>query len=147
MTRNDIIVKENNSKKSNPLKQIRNKVKVPYYYIPPCPRCKSVRTGRLMKYHRTTNDEYINKASLKNGELIKFVPEVDPDHDLFCADCGFTWSEYISVQWYTQDQIDEEKRKRGTISQLDDVIKEEKEEEKNQKHGIVHSFAAFIGKI
>lgn len=133
-------------KKKNPFRKLKKIIKVPHYDVPPCPNCGSIRTGRFVKYHSSDNDDYITKTSLKNGEIIKFVEEVDPDHDLFCSDCGFTWSEYVPVKWISLDDVKTAKYERGTQPILEDMVAEEKEEKKHEKKGIFRSFIKFVGK-
>lgn len=131
--------------RENPIRNFIGGIKIPCYRVPPCPRCGSRLTGRYLKYHSIDNDDYISKTSLKNGELIRFVPEVDEDHNLFCSECGFTWSEYLSVQWKSIKDIKEERRVYGTEQALNDIISEEKSKEKEQKRGLFHSIGKFIG--
>lgn len=130
---------------SNPIRRFIGNIRVPCYRVPRCPRCGSRLTGRYLKYHSIDNDDYISKTSLKNGEFIRFVPEVDPDHNLFCSECGFSWSEYISVQWKKLKDIKEERRVYGTEQVLNDIVADEKSKEKAQKRGLFHTIGKFVG--
>ena len=136
------------AEKYNLFKKLKAKIRMPYYYVPPCPYCGSVRTGRFVEYRRDTQDQYTEKMSLKNGELIQFVAKIDPEASFFCADCGTTWSEYAPMKWFTMEEIEEEKKKRGTAAYYTETIEEEKDERKHRKGGpILRLFAKFIGKI
>lgn len=129
--------------------KLKRIIKVPYYYVPPCPECRSPRTGRFMKFHSSVNDKYSSKMSLKNGELINFTNRVDPNRQFFCLDCGCEWSEYSSIRWLTLEELDEEKKKRGTDELLDNFIENEhKEKEQPKKGGIIlNAMKGFIGHI
>ena len=133
-------------KSRNPFRKLKKIIRVPHYDIPPCPYCGSIRTGRIVKYHSNDNDDYITKSALKNGEIIKFAEEVDPDHDLFCSDCGFTWSEYVPLKWISLDDVKKAKYDRGTQPILEDMAAEERDEKKHEKKGLFRSFIKFVGK-
>lgn len=134
--------------KKNLIDKIKSVIRIPYYYVPPCPICGSVRTGRYVRIHSVVNDEYSNKMSLKNGELTKFTNSVDPDKQFFCSSCGAEWSELSSIKWLSLAQIDEEKKKRETGGLLDELLNEEKEEKKNRKGGPMGKLiTGFIGHV
>lgn len=135
--------------KKDPVSRFKHIMRMPYYYVPPCPKCKSVRTGRFVKFHSSVNDKYSSKMSLKNGELIQFTNRVDPEKQFFCLDCGCEWSEYSPIRWLTLEEIDKEKKKRSTDELLDNFIQNEEEEKAKPKKGgvIFNAFRGFIGHI
>lgn len=127
------------------IKRIFKKIiRVPYYYVPPCPSCGSRATGRYLKSHRAPDDEYIADASLKNGEVVILRPEV-PGNNAFCLTCGCEWPEYVEARFMTLEKIDEEKAARSTK----EIMAHEKEEKKGmkKKRGVFHTVTRFIGHI
>lgn len=149
MTDNAVIEKKDsrNREVMNPFRAIKKMIKFPHYCVPPCPRCGCTRTGRFIKFHSVNDDDYINAASLKNGEIIKFVPDVDPDHNLFCTKCGLKWSENVPVRWFTIEEIERVRRMTGCEEELTDLMAEQHEEKKHEKHGFFHLCARFVGKF
>ena len=134
--------------KQNIVEFLKNHIRLPYYFVPPCPVCGSERTGRYVKFHSTVSDEYTTKMSLKNGELTQFTDRIDPEKTFFCVDCGAEWSEYAGVRWLSINEINEEKKKRATDSLLNNFIANEKEEKKkDKKTGISGLIRGFIGHI
>lgn len=90
------------------------KMRYPYKYIPPCPRCGSSCTGRYIKEPLTETDmEYIELQSLKHGEIVRFMPK-EPVDNAFCVDCGYRWGCTAKTIYYTKEQLEEEIDKRGT---------------------------------
>lgn len=83
-----------------------------YYYVEPCPRCGSRKTGRYIKTPMRGSG-YTKKESLKAGELIRFASPV-PDNNGFCASCGYEWHTNVETKWWPSDRIEEEKAVRGT---------------------------------
>ena len=84
----------------------------PYYYVEPCPRCGSRRTGRYMRMP-ITSAGYTMESSIKAGELIKFVQHV-PRKNLYCADCGHEWPGIVRTRLLSEAKIQEERKARGT---------------------------------
>lgn len=100
------------------------KMRYPYKYIPPCPKCGSRCTGRYIKEPITESDmEYIELQSLKHGEIIRFTPK-EPDDNAFCVDCGFRWGVTARTVYLTREELDAEIDARGT----EGAYKEIKEE-------------------
>ena len=83
-----------------------------YYYVPPCPRCNSKKTGRYLR-RSLSGTGYSREASLRHGELVRFASDV-PYDNCFCESCGNEWHQYIPMSFFTKDEIMEEKRARGT---------------------------------
>lgn len=125
----------------NLLNQIKNLIKKPYYYVPPCPFCGSERTGRYIKSHLTNDSEWIFRESLKNGELVIEVPEVTRNN-AFCIDCQFSWPQYIETRYLSLSEIQMESEKRGTRAVF--IEETEKMKERRKKENI---FKRFIGNI
>ncbi len=126
-------------------KKIQETVKLPYYYVPPCPACKSPITGRYMKYMGETSSEWQVNESLRNGEIVEIVSVV-PEENCFCCACGHEWEEDIRMRLFTLEEIEQEKAFRGTNIALNERMKRIKEERMNDK-GAFRGFRRFIGKI
>lgn len=135
----------------------RKIVKKPYYYVPPCPHCRSRMTGRYVRAHRATETDWMITESLKNGELIEPVPEI-VDETCFCSYCGHSWKGYIETRMLTLEEISEEKRARKTNDILKVRLDEEREAlmERRSKYktlpgkifnGVIETITGFIGKI
>lgn len=124
-------------------------IPLPHYFVPPCPCCGSKRTGRFIKSHNVTNTDWAVRNALKNGELVKPTSDIDPDGQLFCLDCGFTWTEPIEARIATPKEITEERQKRGTIDILNALEEEDRDDkrEAGKKHGLINSYVKFIGKF
>ncbi len=115
------------------LKGIKDIIKKPYYHVDACPCCGSSRTGYIKKVRRSDYDnEWIVKESLKNGELIRMLPDGYPKNS-FCLDCGFEWNSKIKLKMLTLNQIAEQKKKRGTYSLYADFVMEQKRDDKKFK--------------
>ena len=100
------------------------KMKYPYKYIPPCPRCGSRCTGRYIKEPLTQSDmEYIELQSFKHGEIIRFLSK-EPVDNAFCVDCGYRWGCSARTIYLTKEEIALEIEERGT----EEAYKELKEE-------------------
>ena len=110
------------------------KIKVPYVYIPPCPRCDSPATGRYMKMP-SVNRDYVMIDSLKRGEVIVFKP-AEPIENAFCLDCGHEWAERIRTSWITRAEREEQCLLRGTAEMLAGYV-EEKQIDLTHKHNPV----------
>lgn len=112
--------------------------KRPYYYVPPCPRCQSRKTGRYVKNPVVKQDKgYIFEESLKNGEIVEET-DIVPVENAFCCDCGYEWSCYIETIWLTPQEILKQKKARG-IEGLSEELENEKEK-KEKKNLLQRSF-------
>lgn len=116
-----------------------------YYYVGMCPRCKSCKTGRFIKYSNTTNTEWVINEALRNGELVEPVPELGK-YNCFCAECQAIWYEDVKLMFLSKSKIKEEKEKRGTIFLLKERYDEMKAEEK-KKTFFARFYGNFYGKI
>ena len=87
-------------------------LKVPQYYVPPCPACKSRCTGRYMR-KPLMEGWYVEEKSLENAEIVRFVKR-EPVKNCFCVDCGHEWGQMVSVRFITKEELEEEKEARGT---------------------------------
>ena len=117
----------------------------PYYHVPKCPFCGSSMTGRFIKQHNTTDTEWAINEALRNGELVKAVPEIT-DNNVFCLDCGEVYKDDVKHMILTKKQLNEEKEKRNTVAILTDRYEKMKEEEarKNKPFGFIRKY---IGKL
>lgn len=94
-------------------------MKIPtiYYYVPPCPVCKSRRTGRYIKEPFTEEDKsYAVRESLKHGELVRICPSV-PIKNAYCEDCGHEWPAHIYARLWDREKVREEMEARNTIKE------------------------------
>lgn len=97
------------------------KMRYPYKYVPPCPKCGSKCTGRYVREPLTETDmEYIELNSLKNGEIVRFVPK-EPTDNAFCVDCGHKWGCMITTRYFTKEQIEHEIDVRGTETAYQEI--------------------------
>ena len=124
----------------------KNIIRAPYYYVPPCPSCGSRITGRYVKMHRDTEMEYMNESSLKNGEIIAFMPEI-PRNNFFCVECGFEWRGICETSMFTLDEIRAEKDARHTDEMLVNEQEELAEDKRNKQNKPLYHLGRFIGKI
>ena len=86
-----------------------------YYYVDPCPKCGSRKTGRYVRRAATQDDaRYIMEESLRNGELIRFAGWLVPKNNAYCEDCGHEWPCRIQGKPMTEKEVMEEKAARGT---------------------------------
>lgn len=134
-----------NIKKSDINFKIKNLIKKPYYYVPPCPVCHSDMTGHyvLAQNHRKNDIEWMINDSLKNGELIKLVNRID-EQNCFCVICQTEWYSDISMQFKSLNYIEKEKEKRHTEEILEDRLSEVK---KAKAKGLIGLFINFVGKL
>lgn len=102
-----------------------NLIRKPYYYVPPCPCCNSRMTGRFVKSHGYSRDEWVEKESLKHGELVT-EKLIIPKKNAFCVECGFSWTCDVKIKFFSLSKIMEEAEARGTYEILSGI-----EEEKN----------------
>ena len=83
-----------------------------YYYVPPCPKCGSRKTGRYMRMP-FTGSGYTKEDSLKNGEWVRFAKE-EPINNCFCMTCGMQWPGKVRLKWWPFERIQEEIKARET---------------------------------
>lgn len=83
-----------------------------YYYVPPCPLCGSMHTGRYVR-KAFIDETYMDRKSLENGEIIRQVPR-EPIKNCFCEDCGYEWGAHIETKFLTADEVNEQRMLRGT---------------------------------
>lgn len=116
--------------------KIKNLIKLPYYYVPECPNCGSIMTGRYMEKQRDENaNNWIMREGAKNGEIIALMKDIPKETNCFCVNCGAEFYYEIKTQLYTLDEIREERIRRKTHIIIDAIEKKEKEEA--QKRGIL----------
>ncbi len=120
---------------------------VPYYYVPPCPKCKSLLTGRFIKVHRDIENEWAMKEALRNGELVKPVEEIPDDYDSICFECDHMFYGPVELKIVPMSRIRKEKQLRGTNEILGCINDYYKENAKEPKRGLAKAVGKFIGKI
>ncbi len=104
-----------------------------YQYVPPCPRCKSRRTGRYTKMPALLKDrEYKERESLKNGEIIRFCAKL-PYKNLFCVNCDNTWHGLVEQKMLSRSEIQQEVDARETYEAYMAVLEEQMEKEEKKK--------------
>lgn len=112
----------------------------PYKYIEPCPECNSYVTGRYMKEPITESDmEYIERESLKHGEIVRFAPR-EPELNCFCVECGYKWRYTPRTIYLTKVEMENEIERRGTHQAYLELQKEISEKETlsgNRKKGFL----------
>lgn len=84
-------------------------------YVPPCPHCGSKKTGYIINsfdvFQNNLDVEKIKR--LLNGELVELNKFVSDENILFCADCEIQWSGIPEIRYLDNQEIEEEKEKRG----------------------------------
>lgn len=118
-------------------------IKVPYYYVGKCPHCGSMVTGRYVKAARKTDNEWMLDQALKNGEILKTIPELI-GANCFCLECGQNFSYPVQRKMLTLAEIKEEKLQRHTIEILNDRLSDDYHQKAKGFFGL---FINFIGKI
>lgn len=102
-----------------------------YYYVPPCPKCGSRRTGRYIRQPRLLDDElYTIRESLRNGELVRLAPSV-PDHNVYCEDCGYEWTAPVPLMLLTSREIANEREDRSTPARYQQFLEEHPRKKKS----------------
>lgn len=124
---------------------LKKHIKTLYYYVPPCPLCKSPVTGHFIRLQRDTVSEWQITESLKHGELVQPVHEVGRNN-CYCLKCGCQWPGDVETKWLSLLEIDEEKEKRVTRLLLNRRVEAERERVKND-HRAFKSMRRFIGKL
>jgi len=114
-------------------------VRHPYYYIPPCPKCGSRRTGRYIK--ETRGSQYIEEESLRHGEIVRFAMS-EPVKNAFCVDCDYTWGCTPQLKFWTTDRIQEEIEARTTEEAYQELKAYNRETEagikRSKGRGLIH---------
>lgn len=89
--------------------------KTKYNYVPPCPRCNNPKTGYVInnKDVINLNLERQKLDKLLNGEIVEIHSFMDSENILFCSNCGLEWNGIPEIKYLTDEEIDEEKKKRG----------------------------------
>ena len=118
------------------------KIRFPYYYVPPCPKCGSMETGRIVKQPGSHAD-YTMMASLKNGEIIMFDPSPSPTDNLFCLHCGNVWTGEVTLRMLSKSQISYEAKKRGTLDLLQE-FKKANGLDVPRRHSVVDGWFPFL---
>ena len=116
----------------------------PYYYVPPCPICKSAMTGTFVTAHRATDTNWMINEALRNGEIVKPVEKMPSEANAFCLDCGYTWYAPIHMKMVPISEIENEIVRRHTQEILQIRYAEQAEEEKGRSWNVV---SRYIGKI
>ena len=96
-------------------------MKVKYTYVPPCPRCGSVHTGRyIFQSVSFTSIADAERKALERGELVRIagVPLSEMDVNLFCNDCGIEWMGKTTELRLDKEEI-EQIKKRERITEED----------------------------
>lgn len=119
-----------------------------YCYISPCKKCGSYKTGYYL-YDKVNPSFY--KKHLKRGEYT--IPVNRPQElNCFCLDCGINWHEDLHLQFFTSEQIEEQKKLRGISDDkldknIDNYFKPNTNTKKTNKHkktlGTVKTFLGF----
>ena len=93
---------------------IKGKIRVPYYYVPSCPYCGSIKTGRIIKYKREVDMDYEMIVSFKNGELVVPIDSTGPEN-CCCTNCGYIWYSFIKLSFISLAERDRERARRGAM--------------------------------
>jgi hypothetical protein len=124
------------------ISKIRGFIRKPYYYVPPCPQCGSRATGRYVR--DSSSSDWVIEESLRHGELVR--PAKGKENVAFCLDCNYEWFEYIQMEWFTHEEIQEEKIARMTEPILQELKQERRAERKKEKGGLFN-YKKFNGKF
>lgn len=97
--------------------------KYQYYDTPPCPKCKSDRTG-IITYGKP-NDKRATLHYLQCGNYVRFYPDYKKgDHNCFCIDCNFSWLTDIQTLRLSKEEIAERAKEKGINAQMIAHVKE-----------------------
>ena len=107
-----------------------------YHYVPPCPRCGSLKTGRFCYVTNTAfGVEKLVADNLKNGELSKvelgFGDELE--YNAYCEDCGIRWMAKIEELKLTEERIAKESANRGISREMYTNMRDFKKIKKKEK--------------
>ncbi len=120
-------------------------IRVPYYYVPPCPICGGWMTGRYIKMHRNVENEWAVKEALKNGELVKPVMHLPDDRDCICYICNISFDGPSKLKFISLRERNEERQRRNTDTILESIRGQTfSEPPKKKLFGLV---GRFVGKI
>ena len=106
-----------------------------YYYVEACPRCRSRKTGRYIKTP-FTGAGYTKEASLKNGELVRFMPAM-PRKNAYCDTCGHEWATRIETKLLNSAELEEEKRARGTEPMYQAILARKEKQMRSPAPGFI----------
>ena len=81
------------------------------HIVPKCPRCGSLRTGRIVVY-RGCNPEREESFFLRRGEIVKLVFMEEPQN-CFCMDCEVEWYGPIRQKIVSKKALQELKKEKG----------------------------------
>lgn len=123
-------------------KKFKKLLRKPYYFVPPCPKCGSRATGRYVR--ESSSSDWIIGEALRHGELVR--PAKGKENVAFCLECNYEWSEYIQMEWFTLEEIEEEKSARMTEPILQEYKLEQRKERKKEKGGLFN-YKKFNGKF
>ena len=122
---------------------IRNIKIRPYYYVGQCTKCGSEVTGRYVRTHRTTENEWMIDEALKNGELVRPITEILGDN-CFCLECGEDFNAPVEFRLISTNELKEEKIKRHTVEFLSERLGDDYHQKARGPLGFMINF---IGKI
>ena len=101
------------------MKNFKDIIRKPYYFVPPCPQCGSPVTGRYVAMRMCK--EWIIEDSLRHGEYVRQADVDDQRGMAFCLNCNFEWPEDVPVRWITLRDISHQKIIRHTAELLDTI--------------------------
>lgn len=111
-----------------------------YHYVPPCPRCGSLKTGRFYYVTNTAfGVEKVIAENLKYGELVRVVTGFgdELEYNAYCEDCDIKWMAKIEEYKLTDERITQECKDRGiskeTINNMVNIKKISKAKKKEEK--------------
>ena len=116
----------------------RNKLKMPYYYVPACPKCGSYITGRFVRARNDNDADWIIDESLRHGEIVSPVPKVLSEN-CFCCECNTTFSGNVEMKWLSMNELDAEKLKRDIYAIWQE--RHENEDERKDKRSFFSKIA------
>lgn len=115
-------------------KKATDGIKRNYNYVPPCPCCGSVMTGRYVKQHKFPKDNaWILEESFKNGEIVALVPEIGED-TAFCFQCGYRWPARIQNVWLSRTEVNHERKIRNTDEIFESITDDGSDKKKKKLH-------------
>lgn len=115
-----------------------------YYYVPPCPKCKSLKTGRYLKMP-IANARQIQESALKAGELIRFSRRVPADN-AFCIACGNEFPARIETRRLTRDEMQQESKNRGVDIMYTRYMEERADVQARERHKGFYDKLFFISR-
>ena len=132
------------------VEKLTKNIKKPYYYVPPCPNCGANATGRYLKSTSNYNNDWILKESLKNGEIVSFLPEVDDEYQCFCLECDEPFNAEPKLMMLSKERIENQKILRGTkemYALLDEERRKEEKETLNKRGPLMNTIIKSIGHL